>query len=135
MSEKPPTISERLAVLESKFQKLAEETGIVKVRQDEFRQWIHEHEKRELTLHNELMSAVNGIEVGVELIKADNQKRENEINSKSAKRKDTFDRILRVALAVVVLAGALSAAFEWIDKNYQKDRIIPLQESIKGAKQ
>ena len=110
--------NERIAVLEERFIKLAEEVGIVKRRQDVFQEWIHDHEKRELTMHNEVMNTMTSIGANIELMKADTERRDKESNSVSAKRKDSFDRALRIALAIVVLAGFAGTVYNFIGKSY-----------------
>lgn len=110
--------NERIAVLEERFLKLAEEVGVVKRQQGIFQEWIHEHEKRELTMHNELMGAITGVNATVDLIKADTERRDKDANSVSSKRKDSFDRALRIALAVVVLAGFAGTVYNIIGKSY-----------------
>lgn len=114
MSERVGPANERIARLEEQFKKLAEEVGLVKIDQNEMRQWRFEHEKREVTMHAELMASVTSVGAGVELIKADIEKRDADANSKSSKRKENFDRIVRIALAIVVLVGALSQLYNWV---------------------
>jgi hypothetical protein len=104
----------KIALIEDRLMKMAEEMGLVKRKQDDIQTWIHEHEKKELNHHNEIMNAITGIGSTVDLIKVENEKQKQDLNSNSSKRKENFDRMLRIALAAVVLVGALNGLYTWI---------------------
>lgn len=52
---------ERLAVIEERLLRLAEECGISRSRHDKTDEWKHEHEKAEITRHNDILTAIDSI--------------------------------------------------------------------------
>lgn len=86
----------RLALLEEKFNRLAEDMGMITGRQDKFEQWKHEHELIEVDRHNRLMTAITALQTAVE-----------EINKKGTSRLASFDRLVIVIPAIIALAGSL----------------------------
>lgn len=108
----------KIAVLEERIMQMAEQLGILKNKQDEFTAWVHEHEKKELSHHNEVMQATAVMTASLKGIETDIQQGKEQTNSIQQKRKDAFDRILRIALAAVVLAGAGAEFVKFIGAQY-----------------
>lgn len=104
----------RLYAIEKELLELAKQSAESKRRLDENDKWRSSHELEHLTRHNEIMTNITAIAVDVGIIKTDRIKEETVADIKSKNRKDLFDRLIRVALAIVVLAGAVGAFIDLI---------------------
>lgn len=104
----------RFALIEKELIRLAEDIGMIKDNQSETRKWISDHKIEHLNSHNEVMTMMTAISVDVGIIKKERTKEETNADIKSKKRNELFDRLLRIALAIVVLAGAFGAFIDFV---------------------
>ncbi len=104
----------RLAMIEKDLLDLAKKVEDSKKRHDENDKWRTGHEIEHLTRHNEVIAMMTSIAVDVGIIKKERIKEETDADIKSKKRKDLFDRAMRIIMVVIGVAVFLSQVYNWI---------------------
>jgi hypothetical protein len=86
----------RLALLEEKFRRLAEDVGMMKDDQSKANEWITAHKMEEITRHNNVINAISAVAGSVE-----------EIKTKGKNRLAAGDRLALWVPSILALLGFL----------------------------